>query len=161
MRFITQRDHVSCGPVAAINVTKALGGHLTRKNLPAISRTIKERRDGTDDHKLITFLRKSYLCRFTNSLRDLDACLIEGGAAILTYFCEDGHWHYATVAAACDNRYLITNLWRHTKKNAAASHVLARSYVHQWTSREELKMHRNRKDRSGLFGWFILVRKKV
>jgi hypothetical protein len=51
-RYIGQRDHFRCGPIAVLNAFKWLGCPLTRADLPKISKLCRTEKIGTYQHKV-------------------------------------------------------------------------------------------------------------
>lgn len=97
MRFVKQRNSVSCGPVVALNALKWAGERLTYKNtIPLLSDAFNcVKNGGTPVSSLIDFLRlhptlvvSKRFRKVKVKIRDVDNWLDKGNAVVL------GFWQY-------------------------------------------------------------------
>lgn len=113
VRWVRQRDHYSCGPVAVLNILKWMGHPWTYKMLPALQVVCKCDVDvGTGRQNIERAMAKLGINKKRKvfpKLRDIDAHLDSGGIILLEYFWTEFDGHYALCIGRTKKHYIMVN----------------------------------------------------
>lgn len=134
VRYLKQKDHVSCGPVGLINVDKFFAGKLTGSDVARVGKQCKKNpRGGTACGHITQYIQARYTCtiRSGTNLASINTCLDRGGCVYMCYLAEDGDRHFSVITKRVGDQYFITNLWNDARG----------TYDHRWTSGTKLRKH--------------------
>jgi len=157
-KYVRQRDHTSCGPVAIINILKWLGFNVTYGEyidvLRAMCRCEPGPRGGTESADMARALRRlkiKYKKYKMPSIKQVDQHLDNGGIILLDYqipystkagklIFDKGEWHFALCIGRTSKTYVVVN--------DGTKHTVGRR------SRKTMKaLFKNADDPN--YGWFI------
>lgn len=125
-KYIRQKDHTSCGPVALINVLKWMDYNVSYDNYIHIARALCKHRAGKDggttDTNMAAAFRYheiSYKKVKNPTIKQIDAHLDNDGIILLDYAIpkvfngyiefDVGDWHYILCIGRTDKMYTVVN----------------------------------------------------
>lgn len=113
IRYVSQRDSYSCGPIAIINTLKFLGINITYKALPYIRMLCNCKINyGTDEEDIENVL-KMFGIRFKGihhpTLKEIDKHIECGGAILLNYSFGIDIGHYTLCIGRNKTNYFLVN----------------------------------------------------
>ena len=147
-RYVKQKDQVSCGPVAILNVLKWAGHKFTSKDLHLLS-VLLRKEDGTEVVRISRFLSAAFYTRRYSriTLKELDRILSNDQITLVAYWQRDKkanyHGHYVLIENKTKTGYWCINLdkkgktrdhWsRHTISNLIKQHSKYHPFNEAWS----------------------------
>lgn len=151
-RYVGQRDGISCGPLAILNILKWAGYAITSNYLKNLRKYCKTDKDGTDTKYISKVLNRysklEYKCIPFVKINDLHKHLENEGSAIIevSWFNEDindsaGHFYVIIGVIEIDNKtfYKVINWKKGFTQNFAERKVIIKEFRKCMKSEENPK----------------------